>query len=257
MPNREILFVGDPHGLLPQIVAEIAPVRPKAVVMLGDYDLERTFHTEVAPLAEAGTEVWWIHGNHDLDHEMFYFRLFETNRLGDRNLDGRVAEVAGVRVAGLGGVFKERVWWPGTGVKPDRAMRWKSRADWLSGNARSARWRGGLPLHLRDAIWWEDYERLWDQRADVLVCHEAPSCHKYGFEVLDELAQAMGVSLIVHGHHHTDYDSEIAGGRIRVMGVGLAGVRAFDGTIIRKGQRGTGRPVLDCVSWESKVEKTK
>ncbi len=98
---------------------------------------------------------------------------------------------------------------------------------------------------------------LWDLRADVLVCHEAPSCHRYGFGALDDLAAAMRVSLVVHGHHHTDHDGAIAGGKIRVMGVGLAGVRAFDGTIIRKGQRSTGRPVLTCAAWEPKVEKPK
>ena len=235
--DAEIVFVGDPHGLLPEVVAQVAPLHPKAVMILGDCDLERTLHTEVAPLLEAGTEVWWIHGNHDTDHEMFYFRLFDNNRLLDFNLHGRVAEIAGLRVAGLGGVFKERVWWPGSRVKPGASMRWKSRRDWLGGNAESNRWRGGLPLHLRDAIWPEDYWRLWRERADVLVCHEAPSCHRHGFDALDDLAEAMGVKLLVHGHHHTDYDGAIAGGLIRVMGVGLAGVRALDGSVIRPGLR--------------------
>ena len=82
------------------------------------------------------------------------------------------------------------------------------------------RWRDELPIKARAAIWWEDYERLYGQQADILVLHEAPGSHLYGFAVLDELAEAMGVKLIVHGHHHENYDATI--GTIRVRGVGKA-----------------------------------
>ncbi len=209
-----------------------------AVVFLGDFDLERTFHTEVEPLTAVDVPAWWIPGNHDTDREQYYFRLFDHNQLDDLDLHGRVANIAGVRVAGLGGVFKGRVWMPDPGApKYQQNPRWKSRKDWLNGNPASQRWRGGLPLGLRDAIWMEDYERLWDQQAEVLVCHEAPSCHKHGWTALDDLADAMGVSVVIHGHHHTDYDSTICDGRIRVFGVGLAGVRQLDGTIVRRGVR--------------------
>ena len=245
----EIYFVGDPHGLTHEVALEVAAREPKpgAVVFLGDFDLERTFHTEVKPLTDAGIPSWWIPGNHDYDAESYYFRLFDHNQLRDFNLHGRVARIAGLRIAGLGGVFKGRVWMPDPGA-PDSQQRprWNTRRDWLNCNPGSNRWRGGIPLNLRDAIFWEDYEQLWDQRADILVCHEAPSCHRHGFSAIDDLAEAMGVSVVVHGHHHTDYDATISGGRIRVLGVGLAGVRRLDGTTIRRGTRS----VVDCVPWK-------
>ncbi|MHA7833238.1 MAG: hypothetical protein ACX94A_02025 [Algiphilus sp.] len=38
----------------------------------------------------------------------------------------------------------------------------------------------------------------------------------------------MGAHTVVHGHHHTDYVAEIAGG-IRVIGVGLRSVANLNG----------------------------
>lgn len=208
--SARVYFVGDPHGLTNQVARDIVTQEPlpAGVVFLGDFDLERTFHREVEPLADAGVEVWWICGDHDTDKDLYYFRLYDNNRLSGFNLHGRVAEIAGLRVACLGGVFKGRIWMPPRDAPNQReALRWRTRNDWLGGNAASNRWRGGLPLHLRDAIWPEDYVLLKLQRADVLVCHEAPSSHKFGFVAIDALAQAMGASMIVHGHHHTDYDA--------------------------------------------------
>jgi cytosine/adenosine deaminase-related metal-dependent hydrolase len=56
-------------------------------------------------------------------------------------------------------------------------------------------------------------------RADILVTHEAPSCHPYGFAAIDALARAMGVVRSFHGHQHDDqsdayakYDSEVGKG---------------------------------------------
>lgn len=44
----------------------------------------------------------------------------------------------------------------------------------------------------------EDFDALFDQGpADVLISHEAPSCHRYGFKVLDELAELLQVKTIV------------------------------------------------------------
>lgn len=57
---------------------------------------------------------------------------------------------------------------------------------------------------LNGAIYPEDVYRLASQRADVLVTHEAPSCHPYGWAALDDLARAMGVKRTFHGHTHDD-----------------------------------------------------
>ncbi len=215
-----ILFCGDPHGSFSQIIRSVATKAPLAVVIVGDHDLERPLEEELALVVEMGVPIWWIPGNHDGDRAHWYANLFDSG-LGGFNLHGRVAEVApGVRVAGFGGVFRGRIWHPSEG---DGAPRFESRDEYLNSLPPTHRWRGGLPLAQRVSIWWEDYQRLRTQKADVLVCHEAPSSHRHGFGVLDDLARAMGARLIVHGHHHIGYQAMLPGA-VRVVGIGRAGL---------------------------------
>jgi Icc-related predicted phosphoesterase len=174
------------------------------------------------------THVWWIPGNHDADRVEWYDNLFEST-LADRNLHGRVVEVAGVRIAGLGGIFREEIWHPDTGIQ------YATRQKFMQAKRSDGKWRDGVTRKHRVSIWWEDYEKLFGQRADVLVTHEAPSCHKHGFKELDELAQAMKVHTVVHGHHHVRYSSTIVNGGIQVHGVGQGGVSDLNGNVIVPG----------------------
>lgn len=215
---QKIAFVGDPHGDYSP-VARLASARPDAAVFLGDMDLERPFDDEMKPLVRAGVEVLYIHGNHDTDREHWHDYLFDTDLGRSGNLTGRVAEVAGVRIAGLGGVFREKVWHPKNG---DGEPRFRTRADFMAANMRSA-WRGGLPRGQRSTIFWEDIEAFDGLSADVLVTHEAPSCHRYGFKEIDFLAEMLGVKAIVHGHHHESVAGKLPSG-IEVIGLDKAEV---------------------------------
>jgi hypothetical protein len=96
------------------------------------------------------------------------------------------------------------------------------RVRWLS----CARWRDGLPLPMRDAIFPDDVRALRGLRADVLVTHEAPSCHKNGFVGIDNAAKLCRAKLIVHGHHHESYESVLPNGA-RVIGLAKADVLRF------------------------------
>ena len=71
------------------------------------------------------------------------------------------------------------------------------------------------------AIWHEDVAALADQKADILVTHEAPHSHPDGAAPLEALARAMGARLIVHGHHHVNYRATAEDG-LQAMGVGAA-----------------------------------
>ena len=229
----ELWWCGDPHGdFAPLIDAAQVALRerraPGAVVLLGDLDLDAPLEQVLAPLIEAGIGVWWIVGNHDGDRAHWHDRLFGS-ALAENNLSGRVVALGGLRIAGLGGVFRERIWYP------PGAPRFATREDYLRTLAPQRRWRGGLPMRDRATLWWEDYAALWECEADVLVTHEAPGCHHHGFTVLDELAESMGARRIVHGHHHEGYCTTLANG-IAVQGVGLAGVTALDGTVIKAGK---------------------
>lgn len=218
-----IFFVGDPHNRFEEIIQAIDAHRPEAVILLGDMTVDVPLHDALQHVVNI-TDVWWIHGNHDCDEERWYEHLFES-QLADRNLNGRVAEIGGLRIAGLGGVFRGRFW------HPNYEMRWHTRDEYLRQAGKGNRWRGGLPLKARCAIWWEDYDRLSRQHADILVTHEAPGCHHHGFGIIDDLARSMEVRTIYHGHHHRDYTAEIEGG-ITVRGVGLAGITDEHGNII-------------------------
>ena len=171
--------------------------------------------SEVLP-ASVADRFWFIPGNHDFDKREFMDELL-FGGLEDRNLHGRVVEINGLRVAGLGGVFKQRLW-DGKSNTPT----WATRHSYLKQLPRNE--RDTLPLSVSDAIWHEDFVVLMRQRADVLVTHEAPSCHRFGFSALDQLADSMRVGLLVHGHHHEHYETAINKGRTRVLGVGLRGV---------------------------------
>ena len=224
-----ILFAGDPHGNFRPIVDAAVRQKPRAVVLLGDYDLAMPLDQEMKPVVNAGIEIWWIRGNHDADREGWHDLLF-SSALADFDLNGRVADIGGVRVAGLGGVFDPKVWHPGAGDGQPLHRSADALAEALSWRGEPVRGpvRNGIPLRHRSAIFWSDYEALWDLHADVLVCHEAPESHRHGFRQLGELAEAMGVQVVIHGHHHESYEGVTAGG-VRVVGVDREAVFRLEG----------------------------
>ncbi|MDG4867608.1 metallophosphoesterase [Guyparkeria sp. 1SP6A2] len=213
---RRFLFHADSHGAFEPLQQAIEEVRPEALFLLGDYELVGPLDEQLAGFAGP---VHWIHGNHDTEREDWYDYLFDSDHT---SLDGQVSIVNGIRVAGLGGVFKKKVWYPGQGEP-----RYISRESCLAQTGKGNRWRGGLPRNLRSAIFPADWERLAFQQADILILHEPPESHQYGHVALGDLARAMGVSLVVHGHMHEDYEAEIAGG-IRVVGLAERGSRLIE-----------------------------
>lgn len=224
MKASKLMFAGDPHGNFKSIIRDALQIKPDALITLGDHDLERPLIEELSEVLDAGVRVYWIPGNHDGDMELWYCNLF-CGPSGLWNLHGRVININGIRVAGLGGVFREKVWFPGQG---EPKFRKRSHMLFATPNkGHQGKWRApgelepGLPMKHRVTIFPEDVERLSRRVADVLVCHEAPTSHKYGFSVIDELARSLGVKLIVHGHHHCNYAGSV-GNEIQVNGVGLA-----------------------------------
>jgi len=180
-------------------------------VLLGDQCYEDPIDELFANIG-GSTDFHWIHGNHDTDRPAWYDNLFQS-QWSDKTLHGNIQLLSGVRVAGLGGVFRGQIW------HPDDAPAYYDRASWkLEHVAKSYR---QIEKKHKSTIWPEDYYALAMQSADILVLHEAPSCHKHGFSVLDDLAEVLGVRLIVHGHHHTQY-ADVLGNGIPVVGLGLA-----------------------------------
>jgi predicted phosphodiesterase len=213
--SAPILFAGDPHRNFAPILRACAARPAGTLVLLGDCDCDRPLPELLAPALQAGWDVRWILGNRDTDTVAAYDALVAVWPQGD--LGSRVASVHGVRIAGLGGVFKPRVWHP-VECEPPQVH---SRAALLRELPQEECWRGGLPLRHRDTIFPEDFAALRGARFDVLVTHEAPSSHRHGFAAIDALAAQGGARWIVHGHHHQPYSAVLPNG-ISVRGLGIA-----------------------------------
>ena len=89
---------------------------PRAAILLGDIQCDRPLDDLAAPLLDRGIDVHWIFGNHDNDGgpEM-WANLVEPDRnprTAQGALHARVVEIAGLRIAGLGGTFRPRIWEP-------------------------------------------------------------------------------------------------------------------------------------------------
>lgn len=222
-----VLYCGAPHGRFHHIVEAAGHTKASAVVLLGDMEPERPLHEELESILD---RVWWIPGNHDADSDALWTRVWGS-RLEDRNVHGKVVTLPdGTRLAGLGGVFREAVWYPSASAAREGAPAFRSRKEHAKSTPKQDRWAGGTHRKHWGTIYPEELDRLADMRADVLISHEAPAYHPNGFEILDTLAQAMGVKLTVHGHHHDRLDSS---GRwteqgFKSFGVGLRGISAID-----------------------------
>ena len=224
--SSSIWFCGDPHGGFRHIIAAVQRHRPAAIVLLGDVQATKPLQDELAEILSL-TEIYWIAGNHDTDTVPDYDHLFESD-LRDRNLHGRVVEIAGVKVAGLGGIFREKVWMPPAPPIYETAM------EFLRTGCKEPKWRGGLPLRHRSTIFADDYHALAKLRADVLVVHGAPGEHPQGNEAYELLAVAMNAQKLFHGHTHDSLPYRIQA--IQMFGVGLRGITNLDGKKIVPGE---------------------
>lgn len=236
-----IVFIGDIHREWQQIERGLVTLEqlPHTAILLGDIECNKPLDEVAAPLLVRGINVHWIFGNHDNDGgpEM-WANLVEPER-NPRTTHGalhaRVVEIAGIRIAGLGGTFRPRVWEP---PSPPRLRRRDELAADIA--ATNPGWPEEHIVALvhslgATAIWPEDYDHLASQRADILVTHEAPRSHPAGNAALDALARAMGARLIVHGHHHVDYRA-IASDGLRSMGVAAAWGTTIDGLTLWRGE---------------------
>ena len=216
-----IVIAGDPHGNFSPILRACSAQESGTLILVGDCDLKVPLRRMLASLFTLGWDVRWILGNRDTDTEAPYDNLVADFPEGD--FGGKVIEIGGLRIAGLPGVFKPRVWHP----KPEGPRgtidppRFNTRGQFLASLNQREHWRGGLPLWHRDTIFPEDFAALAKHRFDVLISHEAPSSHQHGFAVIDRLAEVAGARLIVHGHHHESYSATLPNG-IHVRGLAVA-----------------------------------
>lgn len=205
---RRLWILGDVHGGFEHIgaalrQAELAGALPRWLVFLGDVELvEGSLQESLAPLRTAcpALRVAFIHGNHDADEHGNWERLHDA---GDAvPLHGRVVDLDGVKVAGLGGNFLGRVW------APPMAPVMATRREATHRHPNLVRRGQQHSPRLHGAIYKDEVDALARQRAHILVTHEAFSCHHHGWEALDRLAQDLRVVRAFHGHTHEDRTEE-------------------------------------------------
>jgi len=248
-----ILMFGDVHGIFDHVLGAVQSEEPEAIIFLGDLQAQRKLELELADVMKL-TEVWWIPGNHDTDSKADYENLFNST-LADRNLHGKVTEIDGLRVAGLGGVFRESVWYPRHDAEDE--PKFETYEAYVKSELDAERWKAyrrlkkageepsGLPppaligkaLTHKSTIFYDDWLSLYGQRADILVTHEAPSWHPNGFVALDVLAQSMRVKYSFHGHQHDRLNYSAHDERLgfSAHGVGFCGVTDQCGGMISIG----------------------
>jgi predicted phosphodiesterase len=239
--HMAIVFIGDIHQMWDRVEAGLSRLGrlPEAAVILGDVQCQKPLDVVAEPLLNRGIDVHWIFGNHDNDGGPGMWQFLtgrEHNPMtAGGSLHARVTVVAGVRIAGLGGTFRGRIWEPPAPPRLHRRSELQQDVQQMG--------RGWRPDHIdalvhslgTTAIWPEDYDYLAGQRADILVTHEAPSSHPAGSAALDALGRAMGVRLIVHGHHHVNYRATAEDG-LQALGVAAAWGAAETGDILWEGE---------------------
>ncbi len=219
---KKILFAGDPHGNFLPLITAVRQHKPEAVVLLGDYDLDVPLEKSLQDIIGL-TDIWWIAGNHDFETPDKHRNLFQS-ALADKGLHLRVADVAGIRIAGLGGIFLGRVWYP------PQAPKWTNKHQYIEAQRLHLK-QEEMPLKYQGAIWHDEFHGLAQLEADILVTHEAPGSHKHGFSVIGELASAMGVKHIFHGHLHENY-AKVIKHNIQVYGVANSAVADLVGNVV-------------------------
>ena len=236
MPKPKIFFCGDNHTHFKHIIQAVREHQPDAIVLLGDIEARRPLEMELAPIL-GKTEIRFIHGNHDTDSPESW-RYLAHSRLGHLNLHARVETVAGVRIGGLGGIFSGKVWRP---WETKYFETYEALAKDVERRQRFEKWSTQRTettlLNHSSTIFPKVYDALSTLQADVLVVHEAPSCHPHGFDAIDLLAQSMGAKTVFHGHHHDrlDYQSSFEKLGFRTYGVGFCGITDLEGNVVLAG----------------------
>jgi len=171
----------------------LAQLRPDLVLSAGDLPFDYLEYL----VTVLNVPLLYVPGNHDPSlrerrEELAWPPSIELRDardpigpLGCTNVDGRIEEVAGIRVAGLGGSVRYR---EGPNQYTQKEMRGRARRLRRRAAARALRGRRGV---------------------DVLLTHAPPfgvgdeddPAHQ-GFEALLQLVERLSPTLLVHGHIH-------------------------------------------------------
>ena len=170
---RILAIADEEDDLLLARLAHVESGRYDLVISCGD--LDASYLDCVATLANA--PLAYVRGNHNTDYD-------GNPRLGGTNLDGRIEEFGGLRVAGLEGSLDYR--------------------EGIVGYSQGEMLRRVVALGLRAAL---------TGGIDVLVTHtpprgygDLPDAPHQGFDAFNGLLDWVHPKLMLHGHVHLNYE---------------------------------------------------
>jgi hypothetical protein len=190
-----IYCLGDVHGNCDHIeqALDAAKVKPAAVIFLGDIEAPIPLWECCAGIEKRGVDWYWVIGNHDTDSKENYANVSDEKSMA-HNIDGKVVTVDGLRIAGLGGIFRGEVWHPDlhdgkpthatyqdyekhirSNANLKRRLSPKDLAQMQAVPPESRHWnsavldqsRIGKLLKHRSTIYPDAYEKLADQKAEL------------------------------------------------------------------------------------------
>lgn len=224
-------IVGDPHGYYDEVLRLAHARRPDAIIFLGDLELPAPASEMFARLRALDIVTKGIVGNHDTDEPVWFERANDPGF----NIHARVEDICGIRVAGLGGVFRQKFsWYPPAEpifrsfTELDQALA-SGRLTPKTHMGHPDVWVKRVREVNRSGIFPAEYDALLEQTADILVTHEAPGMHQYGFAAISELAALTGVRRAFHGHHHQSITYTVGDDGVHWHGVGLREIVEIDG----------------------------
>jgi Icc-related predicted phosphoesterase len=167
---------------------KLARLRPDLIVSCGDLPFDYLDDL----LSRADVPLVYVPGNHDPDLRSSDATWTQLRRQvpavgpdGGENADGRVLDVAGLRIAGLGGSIRYR---PGPNQYTQTQMRFRSLG--LAFRVRLKPARGG-------------------SRLDVLLAHAPPfgagageDAAHVGFTAFHRIIRDLAPKVLIHGHMH-------------------------------------------------------
>jgi len=231
-----IWLCGDVHGNLTalQRALQWEPSPPEAILFLGDMDPPEPIGPWLRQTVGEFIPFRWIHGNHEVDTEQRSRDTFDALGI-ELNIDGKVVEIQGLRIAGLGGIFRKEIWMPPALPLFQRIEDYEAHLRGLGSKEPFV--DAKLRTH-RSSIFPNAYDALAEQSADVLLIHDAPSCHPHGNAAYDDLAQVLGVKWVAHGHHHDarDYSADTSRFGFQTIGVGKRGITTLAGRCVVAGE---------------------
>ena len=165
-------------------------LRPDLILGCGDLPFDYLEHLR----SVTGVPLLYVHGNHDPPLEVRtvsaylppeHIAVDRVRVAGGVNLEGRVADEAGLRIAGLGGSIRYN-----EGANQYTQAEMRRRVRRLIRRMRMRRWRDGTSVDIFIA------------HSPPLDCGDEPDAAHRGFAGFHRLIEQIRPRLMLHGHIH-------------------------------------------------------